>query len=105
MPSPTSRCHLESGLKLNLNNLARRGFIRPGAAIGPVCIQWTNSYWGALATGNITADLRGEVEGWFRIQIGDELDQRIILVTSNPLITPSMKRENRKATARRFRTP
>ena len=80
MPRPGYRARLENGLKIDLNRLTRRGFIRPGAATGPVGIQWTNSYWGTLATGSITADLGGEIEGWFRIQIGDGLNQLIHLV-------------------------
>ena len=79
MPRPTSRCHLESGLKLDLNRLARRGFIQLGAAIGPVGIRWTFNYTDEETLGTITADMRSADEGWFRIQI-DELDQRIILV-------------------------
>jgi hypothetical protein len=31
MPRPLQRVCLESGLKLDLNRLARRGFIKPGA--------------------------------------------------------------------------
>ncbi len=80
MPRPTSRCYLESGIKLDLNRLARRGFIQPGTATAPVGIAWNSDYWGEVATGIITADMSDTYEGWFRIQIGDELDQRIILV-------------------------
>jgi hypothetical protein len=74
------RARLESGLKLDLNSLARRGTIRPGAATGPRGIIWTHSYWGDVASGVITADLSGTDEGWFRIQIDGGLDQRIIVV-------------------------
>jgi hypothetical protein len=35
MPRPRQRACLEDGLRLNLNRLARQGFIRPGAATGP----------------------------------------------------------------------
>jgi hypothetical protein len=61
---------LESGLKLNLNRLARRGFIQPGAykASG---ISWTNNYTGEqIASGFFTAEMSGRDEEWFRIQIG-----------------------------------
>ena len=71
MPRPTSRCHLESGLKLDLNRLARRGFIQPGAAIGPVGIRWTFNYTDEETLGTITADMRSADEGWFRIQIAN----------------------------------
>ena len=99
MPRPCQRVRLESGLKLNLNRLARRGFIQPGAYRGSG-ISWTNNYTGEqIASGFITADMNGPEEGWFRIQIGN-LDQRIILI-SRPrhfggrqwyFICPSMNR-------------
>jgi hypothetical protein len=71
------RATLENGLKLDINSLARRGFIKPGATTGPIGIQWTNSYWGHV-TGVITANMRGPDEGWFNIKIG-ELNQPIDL--------------------------
>jgi hypothetical protein len=79
MPRPRERVCLQDGLKLDLNRLARKGFIRPGASIGTRGITWTHSYWGEIASGIITADMSGHNEGWFRIQLGS-LDQRIILV-------------------------
>jgi hypothetical protein len=64
-----------------MNRLVRQGFIRPGAATGPVGISWTNRYFnGEVASGVITADMSGQHEGWFRIQIR-QLDQRIVLVS------------------------
>jgi hypothetical protein len=80
MPRPCQRVRLESGLKLDLNRLARRGFIQPGAYKG--CgISWTNSYTGEqIALGFITANMNGPDEGWFRIQVGS-LDQHIVLVS------------------------
>ena len=82
MPRPGYRARLESGLKLDINSLARRGFIRRGAATGPVGICWTNSYFNEeIASGTITADMSGQYgpQGWLRIQIGS-LDQRVHLV-------------------------
>ena len=81
MPRPGYRARLEGGLKLDINRLARRGFIRPEAASGPIGITWTSEHWGELATGTITADMSGEngSHGWFRIKIG-QLDQRIHLI-------------------------
>ena len=80
MPRPLQRVRLESGLKLNLNRLARRGFIKPGAFTGPVEIAWKEKYTGdEIASGLITADMSG-IEGWFRIKLG-QLDQRIMLTT------------------------
>src|SRR5690242_11513062 len=77
MPRPLQRVRLESGLKLDLNRLARRGLIKPGAFTGPVGIAWT--IVDEIASGLITADMSG-IEGWFRIQLG-HLDQRILLIT------------------------
>jgi hypothetical protein len=80
MPRSRQRACLQDGLSLNLNRLARQGFIRPGAATGPVGIKWTNRLDAEVASGVITADMSGPHEGWFRIQIG-QLDQRIVLVS------------------------
>src|SRR6476619_7329270 len=79
MSRPRERVCLQDGLKLDLNRLARQGFVRRGANIGGRGIKWTHSYWGEIATGTISADMSGKDEGWFRIQLGS-LDQRIILV-------------------------
>ena len=77
-PRPRQRLRLESGLKLDLNLLARRGFIQLSTCKGSG-ITW--SYNGdPIASGFITADMGGPNEGWFRIQIG-QLDQRINLVS------------------------
>ena len=70
MPRPLRRARLEGGLKLDLNRLVRRGFIRPGAVTGAVGITWTDSYSGdEIAFGLIAADM-STTEGWFRIQLG-----------------------------------
>jgi hypothetical protein len=80
MPKPLQRVRLESGLKLGINRLIRRGFVRPGVITGAVGIAWADKYTGdKIASGLITADLSG-IEGWFRIQLGS-LDQRIMLTT------------------------
>lgn len=78
MPRPRSRCRLESGLRLDFNQLARLGVVKPGArAVGS--INWTNSSTGKeIAAGVITADMSAP-HGWLRIQVGS-LDQRIHLV-------------------------
>ena len=80
MPRPLQRVRLESGIKLDFNRLARRGFVRPGMRTGPVSIAWTNT-GEQIASGLITADMSGtdRPHGWFRIQIGS-LDQHIHLV-------------------------
>ena len=77
---PLERVRLEQGLKLDLNRLARQGFIRPGCNAGKCFIRWSNSYSGEeVANGEITADVSGIDEGWLRIKIGT-LEQSIILV-------------------------
>jgi hypothetical protein len=73
------RVRLESGFKLDLNRLARRGFIKPGAITGPVRIAWTDDTGKQIASGYITADMSGEQAGWLRIRLG-RLDQCIYLV-------------------------
>jgi hypothetical protein len=74
-----SRVCLQDGLKLDLNRLARKGFIELGANLGARGIAWTHSYWGEVASGTISADMTGQHEGWLRIHLG-KLDQWIILV-------------------------
>jgi hypothetical protein len=80
MPRRLERACLQDGLKLDLNRLARRGFVRRGAKSGPVGIRWFSSYWEQeIASGVITANMSGEQEGWLRIQLG-ERDQWIGLI-------------------------
>lgn len=79
MPKRRQRVCLQDGLKLDLSQLARKGFVKWGNSIGPRGITWTHSYWGEIATGIISADMNGQSEGWFRVQLGS-LDQRIVLV-------------------------
>ena len=59
MSRPRERVCLQDGLKLDLNRLARKGFVRLGANIGVRGITWTHSYWGEIATGTISADMSG----------------------------------------------
>ena len=77
MARPRERVCLQDGLKLDLNCLARKGFVRLGANIGVRGITWTHSYWGEIASGTISANTTGE-GGRFRIQLGN-LDQWINL--------------------------
>lgn len=63
MPRPGYRARLDDGLKLDINRLARRGFIRRGGVTGPFGITWTHSYWGEIARGEISASMRGDWEG------------------------------------------
>lgn len=80
MARPRHRACLQDGLKLDLNRLARKGYIRFGANIGIWGIRWSNSYWGEIASGLITADMTDPDSAWFEIAIGD-LRQRITLVS------------------------
>ena len=80
MPRPRQRVCLESGLKLDLNKLARDGFVMAGMRWGPIGIRWTSSYTGeGIASGRITSNMEGPCVGWFRIQLG-HLDQWIELI-------------------------
>jgi hypothetical protein len=80
MPRPRQRACLQDGLKLDLNRLARRGFVYRGARSGPIGIRWYSTYWEEeIASGVITADMSGEREGWFRIRLG-KLEQSIVLI-------------------------
>jgi hypothetical protein len=67
-------------LKLDLNRLARKGYIRFGADTGIQGITWSNSYWGEIARGQITADMSNPNDAWFEISIRG-LRQRITLVS------------------------
>ena len=69
MPRPRERVCLQDGLKLDLNRLARNGFIRRGSRSGPLGIRWYSSYWDKeLASCLITADMSGPREGWLQLQ-------------------------------------
>jgi hypothetical protein len=80
MPRPRRRTSLQEGLKLDINFLARRGLIVPGSATGPHAIRWVNSDGLEIASGWISADMRGDSDGSLHIQIG-EFGQTITLVT------------------------
>jgi hypothetical protein len=80
MPRPCQRVCLQNGLKLDLNRCIRQGTVRPGGTTEPHLIQWTNSYTEEIvAIAEITANLCGSEEGWFRFQSGS-LDQWIGLI-------------------------
>ena len=77
MPNQCRRARLENGLKLDINALARRGFIRAGVATGPSVIRWTLD-GDELLRGIISADMSGTGRGWFHIRLGN-LDQHVEL--------------------------
>jgi hypothetical protein len=66
-------------LKLDLNKLARQGFIEFGANSGARGISWSNSHQGELARGVISADMRDCSHAWFRIAMGRFLQQITLL--------------------------
>ena len=78
MPRRRRRVCLESGLKLDINNLVRQGSVVPGAC--SAChMFWRNSYSGEeTASATITANMMSKHEGYLRIQI-QGLEQMIIL--------------------------
>jgi hypothetical protein len=80
MPRQRQRVTLESGLKLDLNELIRQNLLQPGRRFGPYRIRWTNNYTGEeVATALIAGNMGPEV-GWLRIQLGS-LDQWVDLVS------------------------
>ena len=80
MPRPRQRIRLQEGLRLDINELARRGLIAHGSATSPHAIRWVNSDGEVMAKGWISADMRGDTEGSLHIQIG-EIEQTITLAT------------------------
>jgi hypothetical protein len=73
MPRSRQRVCLQDGLKLDLNWLARNGFVQFGANTGFREIRWTHSYWGEIANGLITADMSDPAEAWLRVEIGNSV--------------------------------
>ena len=82
MPRPRQRACLQDGLKLDLNQLARQGFIKFGADIGARAISWSDSYQREIARGVITADMTDPDHASFRLAIGRFLQQ--ITLVSRP---------------------
>jgi hypothetical protein len=72
---------LQDGLKLDLNELARKGFIKFGTNIG-ARISWSNSHQRVIASGVISADMANPGHAWFRIAIGSFVQQ--ITLQSRP---------------------
>jgi hypothetical protein len=79
MPRPRQRVCLQDGLKLDLNHLARKGFIKFGTNIGARGISWSNSHR-EIASGVITADMTDPDHAWLRIAMG-RFVQQITLVS------------------------
>jgi hypothetical protein len=71
---------LQDGLRLDINRLALKDFIRRGAGTTAHPIRWISSYWGEVARGVVTANMPREGQGWFTIELAGENCQRIALV-------------------------
>jgi hypothetical protein len=71
MPRPRRRVCLQEGLHLDLNQLARDGFIRRGMRTDPRNIQWIHPYQGEIASGFVSADMSCAREGWLYVRIGN----------------------------------
>jgi hypothetical protein len=82
MPRPRHRACLQDGLKLDLNHLARKGLINPGANSGARGISWSNSHQGEIARGVITADMTDSDHAWLRLAMGRYVQQ--ITLVSRP---------------------
>lgn len=67
MPRDRQRVCLQDGIKLDINDLARRGFIRRGEFTSSNGIRWNSSHGGHRASAFITADMRGDQVGWFQL--------------------------------------
>jgi hypothetical protein len=79
MPRSRYRVCLQDGLNLNLNHLARKGFLKFGANIDARGISWSNSRQGEIARGIISADMTDPGRAWFQIMMGGYV-QRITLL-------------------------
>jgi len=81
MPRPRQRACLQDGLKLDLNHLARTGFVKFGDNIGARRIAWTIGQR-QIASGVITADMADPNRAWFRIAV-DQLVQQVANTGAN----------------------
>jgi hypothetical protein len=79
MPRPRYRACLQDGLKLDLNDLARKGLIRFGANIGARGLSWNNSHRREIASGVITADMTDPSHAWLRIAMGRFVQQMTLV--------------------------
>ena len=69
MPRARQRACLESGFKLDINKLIKRGWISPGFRSGPFVYGWTNTYTGErVASVSITSEFANDHAGSVRIR-------------------------------------
>ena len=80
MSRPRRRVCLQEGLHLDLNQLARQGLIRRGMRTDPRGIRWTHPHSGEIASGFVGADMRGPLEGWLHVRIGEDFSQLVTLI-------------------------
>ena len=64
MPRPRQRACLNSGLKLDINKLAREGLLQPGARVS-CTYSWTNSYTGECTASALITTHCKPIEGGF----------------------------------------
>ena len=77
MARSRNRVCLQDGLRLDINSLARKGFLTTGTYSGVQGIGWTHSYWGEVASALISADLSDASSGWLKLEGG--INQFILL--------------------------
>jgi hypothetical protein len=65
------RVCLQDGLFLNLHWLFKKGFVRAADFTAGRAISWNLPNYGVIASGLMSADLRGSSEGWLKISIAD----------------------------------
>ena len=77
------RVCLESGLQLDINDLIRRGYLKPGAAADWARLDWRNEAGDRIAVAAIRADMRSPANAWLEVQqlLTADLRQRFALVT------------------------
>src|SRR5947207_10400973 len=77
-----TRVCLQEGPHLNLNWLARNGFITKGMKSPERGIRWTHPDLGDVARGSIRADMRDARGAWLRVRVG-ESSQLIALASES----------------------
>ena len=77
------RVCLEGGPQLDINDLIRRGYLKPGAATDWARIDWRNKAGDRIAVAAIRADMRSPANAWLEVQqlLTADLRQRFALVT------------------------
>jgi hypothetical protein len=80
VPRDRQRVCLESGLKLDINKLIRKGMMQPGSWTRALT-SWSYTHGGeTIANAIITANMECEERGWIRVEKGKQ-DQWIDLIS------------------------